>query len=84
MPKRLAAGIERTAEQVLRARHQFLDRPARDIHRIPGILGPATHIADIVVTTPDSGAQTMPLVAAKDVGKAGFFRRAWNGLMSLV
>lgn len=42
------------------------------------------HIADIVVTTPDTGAQTMPLVAAKDVGKAGFFRRAWNGLMSLV
>lgn len=42
------------------------------------------HIADIVVTTPDAGAQTMPLVAAKDVGKAGFFRRAWNGLMSLV
>ncbi|TPG21521.1 D-alanyl-D-alanine carboxypeptidase [Sphingomonas koreensis] len=42
------------------------------------------HIADIVVTTPDAGAQTMPLVAAKDVGKAGFFRRAWNGLLTLV
>jgi D-alanyl-D-alanine carboxypeptidase (penicillin-binding protein 5/6) len=42
------------------------------------------HIADIVVTTPDTGAQTMPLVAAKDVGKAGFFRRAWNGLMTLL
>jgi D-alanyl-D-alanine carboxypeptidase (penicillin-binding protein 5/6) len=42
------------------------------------------HIADIVVTTPDTGAQTMPLVAAKDVGKAGFFRRAWNGLITLL
>lgn len=42
------------------------------------------HIADIVVTTPDTGAQKMPLVAAKDVGKAGFFRRAWNGLRSLL
>ena len=42
------------------------------------------HIADIVVTTPDTGAQTMPLVAAKDVGKAGFFRRAWNGLTTLL
>ncbi|MGN6376267.1 MAG: D-alanyl-D-alanine carboxypeptidase family protein [Sphingomonas sp.] len=42
------------------------------------------HIADIVVTTPDTGAQTMPLVAAKDVGKAGFFRRAWNGLLTLL
>ena len=41
------------------------------------------HIADLVVTTPDTGAQTMPLVAASDVGEAGFFRRAWNGLMSL-
>ncbi len=40
------------------------------------------HIADLVVTTPDTGPQTMPLVAASDVGEAGFFRRAWNGLMS--
>jgi D-alanyl-D-alanine carboxypeptidase (penicillin-binding protein 5/6) len=42
------------------------------------------HVADLVVTTPDTGAQTMPLVAASDVGKAGFFRRAWNGLLSLL
>ncbi|HEU4960030.1 MAG TPA: D-alanyl-D-alanine carboxypeptidase family protein [Sphingomonas sp.] len=42
------------------------------------------HVADLVVTTPDTGAQTMPLVAANDVGKAGFFRRAWNGLLSLL
>jgi D-alanyl-D-alanine carboxypeptidase (penicillin-binding protein 5/6) len=42
------------------------------------------HIADLVVTTPDAGAQTMPLVAAANVGKAGFFRRAWYGLTSLL
>jgi D-alanyl-D-alanine carboxypeptidase (penicillin-binding protein 5/6) len=42
------------------------------------------HIADIVVTTADAGAQTMPLVAATSVGKAGFFRRAWYGLTSLL
>ena len=42
------------------------------------------HIADIVVTTPDTGAQTMPLVAAASIGKAGFFRRAWNGLLTLL
>ena len=41
------------------------------------------HIADLVVTTSDTGPQTMPLVAAADVDEAGFFRRAWNGLMSL-
>jgi D-alanyl-D-alanine carboxypeptidase (penicillin-binding protein 5/6) len=40
------------------------------------------HIADLVVTTSDTGPQTMPLVAAADVEEAGFFRRAWNGLMS--
>jgi D-alanyl-D-alanine carboxypeptidase (penicillin-binding protein 5/6) len=51
---------------------------------IPAPIKAGQHIADIVVTTPDTGAQTMPLVAAKDVGKAGFFRRAWNGLMTLL
>lgn len=42
------------------------------------------HIADLVVTTPDMPAQTLPLVAEKDVGEAGFFRRVWTGLLSLV
>lgn len=42
------------------------------------------HIADLVVTTPDTGAQTMPLVAESDVGEAGFFRRLWAGLKSLI
>ena len=40
------------------------------------------HIADLVVTTPDTPPQTMPLVAAADVAEAGFFGRAWAGLMS--
>ncbi|GAA4776371.1 D-alanyl-D-alanine carboxypeptidase family protein [Stakelama sediminis] len=41
------------------------------------------HIADLVVDVPGTGTQTLPLVAEKDVGKAGFFGRAWAGLMSL-
>ncbi|MCM8731417.1 D-alanyl-D-alanine carboxypeptidase family protein [Hephaestia sp. GCM10023244] len=41
------------------------------------------HIADLVIQLPDTGPQTVPLVAANDVGEAGFFRRAWNGLTSL-
>ncbi len=41
------------------------------------------HIADLVVTTPDTPPQSMPLVAAADVGSAGFFRRAWTGLLSI-
>ena len=40
------------------------------------------HIADLVITSPDVPEQHLPLVAASDVGEAGFFRRAWNGLMS--
>ena len=42
------------------------------------------HIADLVVTTTETGAQTMPLVAAKDVGEAGFFGRIWAALKALV
>jgi D-alanyl-D-alanine carboxypeptidase (penicillin-binding protein 5/6) len=41
------------------------------------------HIADLVVTTSDSGEQVMPLVAANDVGQAGFFGRMWIGLKQL-
>jgi serine-type D-Ala-D-Ala carboxypeptidase (penicillin-binding protein 5/6) len=42
------------------------------------------HIADLVVTSPGLPDQTMPLVADKDVGEAGFFGRAWAGLKSLL
>jgi D-alanyl-D-alanine carboxypeptidase (penicillin-binding protein 5/6) len=41
------------------------------------------HIADLVVTTADQPPQTMPLVAAEDVGEAGFFGRIWIGLKSI-
>ncbi|MFZ5747826.1 MAG: D-alanyl-D-alanine carboxypeptidase family protein [Pseudomonadota bacterium] len=41
------------------------------------------HVADLIVSTPDGGPQTLPLVAEKDVGEAGFFRRVWIGLLSL-
>jgi dTMP kinase len=40
------------------------------------------HIADLVVTTADMPPQTMPLVAANDVGPAGFFGRVWAAIMS--
>jgi D-alanyl-D-alanine carboxypeptidase (penicillin-binding protein 5/6) len=41
------------------------------------------HVADLVVSTPDTPPQTMPLVAGEAVGKAGFFGRIWLGLTSL-
>ena len=40
------------------------------------------HIADLVVSTPDTPPQTMPLVAESDVGTAGFFGRVWAAIMS--
>lgn len=41
------------------------------------------HVADLVVSTPDTAPQSMPLVAANAVGEAGFFGRIWAGLTSL-
>ncbi|HEX8571158.1 MAG TPA: D-alanyl-D-alanine carboxypeptidase family protein [Allosphingosinicella sp.] len=41
------------------------------------------HVADLVVSTPDTPPQTMPLVASEAVGEAGFFGRIWNGITSL-
>ena len=42
------------------------------------------HVADLVVTTSDSGEQVMPLVAGEDVAKAGFFGRVWIGLKQML
>ncbi|TKD50482.1 D-alanyl-D-alanine carboxypeptidase family protein [Sphingomonas baiyangensis] len=41
------------------------------------------HVADLVVTTPGVGEQRVPLVAEAAVEEAGFFGRAWAGLMAL-
>ena len=41
------------------------------------------HIADLIVSSPGLPDQTMPLTAARDVGEAGFFGRAWAGLTGL-
>jgi serine-type D-Ala-D-Ala carboxypeptidase (penicillin-binding protein 5/6) len=40
------------------------------------------HVADLVVSTPDTPPQTMPLVAEADIGEAGFFGRVWAALLS--
>ncbi len=41
------------------------------------------HVADLIVTTADTGEQVMPLVAVEAVGEAGFFGRAWLGFKQL-
>ncbi len=40
------------------------------------------HIADLIVKTKDGLVQSTPLVAEDSVDEAGFFGRAWAGLMS--
>lgn len=41
------------------------------------------HIADLIVTTPDTPPAVVPLVAGSDVAEAGFFRRVWLGILSI-
>lgn len=40
-------------------------------------------IAQLIISTPDTDPQVMPLVAGEDVAEAGIFGRLWNGLKSL-
>ena len=42
------------------------------------------HIADLVITTPDTPPQVVPLVAGEAVDRAGFFGRIWLGFKQLV
>jgi D-alanyl-D-alanine carboxypeptidase (penicillin-binding protein 5/6) len=42
------------------------------------------HIADLIVTSTDTGEQVMPLVAAEAVDEAGFFGRLLTGLKQLL
>ncbi len=42
------------------------------------------HIADLVITSSDTGEQVMPLVAAEAVSQAGFFGRMWTGLKQML
>jgi len=41
------------------------------------------HVADLIVRTPDGPPQVMPLAAATDVAKAGFFAHVKNGFRHL-
>jgi D-alanyl-D-alanine carboxypeptidase (penicillin-binding protein 5/6) len=42
------------------------------------------HVADLVITTGDTPPQVVQLVAGEEVGRAGFFGRAWAGLKQLL
>ena len=75
-PRNLAVTYPAGMGQNLRARIVYQGPVRAPIAR-------GQHIADLVVTTADMPPQTMPLVAEAEVGEAGFFRRIWQGLMSL-
>jgi serine-type D-Ala-D-Ala carboxypeptidase (penicillin-binding protein 5/6) len=42
------------------------------------------HVANLLVKTPYTESQIIPLVAAENVDEAGFFRRSWNGFLSIL
>ena len=74
-PRNLAVTMPRTASSNIQVKVVY-NGP------IKAPIAKGQEIAQLVVTTPDTGAQTMPLVAADAVAEAGIFGRLWNGLTS--
>ncbi|MGK2910693.1 MAG: D-alanyl-D-alanine carboxypeptidase family protein [Sphingobium sp.] len=74
-PRNLAVTMPRTASSNIQVKVVY-NGP------IKAPIAKGQEIAQLVVTTPDTGAQTMPLVAAEAVEEAGIFSRLWNGLTS--
>src|SRR3546814_14862368 len=75
-PKKLAVTLPRTASSNITFK-LFYDGP------IKAPISKGQEIARLVVSTPDTAPQIMPLVAANGVEEAGIFGRLWNGLISL-
>src|SRR3546814_1624001 len=75
-PKNLAVTLPRTASANITVKLVY-DGP------IKAPISKGQEIARLVVSTPDTAPQIMPLVAANGVEEAGIFGRLWNGLISL-
>ena len=75
-PRALTATVPAGTDPTLQARIVYNGPVKAPIRR-------GQHIADLVVLSPDTGPQRLPLVAEADVGEAGFFNRVWAGLLSL-
>jgi D-alanyl-D-alanine carboxypeptidase (penicillin-binding protein 5/6) len=71
----LPAGLSLTRQMEVKVRYQG---------PIKAPIKKGQEIAQLVVTTGESGEQVVPLVAGEDVGEAGFFGRAWIGLKSIL
>ncbi len=75
-PRNLAVTLPRTASMNVKVKVVYSGP-------IKAPIAKGQEIARLVVSTPDTGAQIMPLVAAEDVAEAGLFGRLWNGLTAL-
>jgi len=75
-PRNLAVTLPRTASSNISVKVVYTGP-------IKAPIAKGQQIAQLVVSTPDTGAQVMPLVAGEDVAEAGFFGRMWNGFTSL-
>jgi D-alanyl-D-alanine carboxypeptidase (penicillin-binding protein 5/6) len=75
-PRNLAVTLPRTASQNISVKVVYTGP-------IKAPIAKGATIARLIVSTPDTPPQVMPLVAAEDVAEAGVFGRLWNGLKSL-
>lgn len=75
-PRDLAVTFPRSASGTMRVKLVF-NGP------IKAPIAKGAQIAQLVVSTPDTDPQILPLVAGEEVAAAGPFRRLWNGMLSL-
>lgn len=74
-PRDLAVTLPRTASGSISAKVVY-EGPIR------APIAKGQQIAQLIISTDDTGPQVMPLVAGEAVAEAGFFGRLWNGLKS--
>lgn len=75
-PQNLAVTLPRTASSNISVKVAYTGP-------IKAPIAKGQKVAELIVSTPDTPPQIMPLVAGEDVGEAGVFGRLWNGLKSL-
>lgn len=76
-PKNLAATLPKGSDTKLKM-------TVRYVGPIKAPIAKGQKVADLIVKTGEGSVQVMPLVAGEAVGEAGFFGRAWAGLLSLI
>ncbi|MGE4323894.1 MAG: D-alanyl-D-alanine carboxypeptidase family protein [Sphingobium sp.] len=75
-PQNLAVTLPRTASADISVKIAYMGP-------IKAPIAKGQKIAELIVSTPDTPPQIMPLVAGEEVSEAGVFGRLWNGLKSL-